>query len=58
MTEFLFVIAIVAMVAGGSYNMGIDNTNRHFQQKCVAKYSDMPHNKVQQHCKEILEFKK
>lgn len=58
MTEFIFAIAIIVLFSGGSYNMGIDYTNRHFQQKCVAKYSDMPYNKVQAHCKEILEFKK
>lgn len=57
MAEFIWLLIVIAIGTGG-HSMGVYDGKNTIHQKCVAKYSDMPHNKVQAHCKEILEFKK
>lgn len=57
MSEFIWLFIIIAIGTGG-HSMGVYDGKNVIHQKCVAKYSDMPYNKVQAHCKEILEFKK
>ena len=60
MTEAIVVIVFVALSIALVFGIsnGHDTAMVDLQQKCVLKYSDMPHNKVYAHCKEILEFKK
>ena len=57
MNEFIWIMMVIA-VAVGCHSAGVFDGKNVIHQKCVAKYSDMPHNKVKSHCKELLEFKK
>ena len=50
----ILVIGIVAIFLGAT--IGGKNARDHIQAKCVVKYSDMPANKVDQFCKDLLEF--
>lgn len=54
MPEFI----VIVLIAFFSFVGGLISEERTIQDKCVAYYADMPHNKVQQHCKDLLEFKK
>jgi hypothetical protein len=38
--------------------IGQSDANTYTHNKCVVKYSDMPYNKVEEHCKTILKFEK
>jgi hypothetical protein len=55
--DFLVGGFLVIIVMFGSYFTAVSDTHNLVQKRCVAKYSDMPYNKVQAHCKELLEFK-
>lgn len=57
MDEFVYLIVLISSIAF-SYVLGVNYTFDKTQQKCVAMYSDMPYNKVNAHCKELLQFKK
>jgi len=35
---------------------GTVTTKQEYQTACVAKYADMPHNKVEDFCKTLLKF--
>jgi hypothetical protein len=54
MTE---LIAVVFMMFLG-FIAGIAETEHTYQEKCVAKYAEMPHNKVEDFCKTLLKFEK
>ena len=53
MSEFIlfFLISLAA------FFIGQFDQREYTQSKCVAKYSEMPHNKVEAFCKELLLFK-
>jgi hypothetical protein len=54
MTELLlFIIAVCLGVFIGT----VDKEDT-YQRACIAKYSDMPHNQVSEHCNKILKFEK
>lgn len=38
------------------YVEGSSSVEDSYQQKCVAKYAEMPHNKVENFCKDLLKF--
>jgi hypothetical protein len=38
--------------------VGVAESEAHYQANCVAKYAEMPHNKVEDFCKTILKFEK
>lgn len=50
----LVLVFVLVFMTVGVYEVmfGVD-----YQAKCVAKYGDMPANKVQEYCKELLMFK-
>jgi hypothetical protein len=51
------ILAIfISLLIGFSY--GYADSRSDIQEKCVNYYSDMPHNKVEDHCKNLLKFKK
>lgn len=49
------VIAVILSIVMG-FMWGIMAEESHIQSKCVAKYADMPHNKVDEFCKTLLKF--
>ena len=57
MINFILSIVIIFVCGFCGYAGGLADSSTEYQAKCVAKYSDMPYNKVQAHCKELLEFK-
>ena len=57
MINFILSIVIIFVCGFCGYAVGLADSSTEYQAKCVAKYSDMPYNKVQAHCKELLEFK-
>lgn len=49
-------LVVIALCLGCLFgNIG---TRDNYQAACVAKYADMPHNQVEEHCKKILKFEK
>lgn len=53
-----FLIAVIAFfVFGLGFTAGKHTTRQEYLDTCIEKYSDMPANKVKQHCKQLLEFK-
>jgi hypothetical protein len=51
--------SIVACVfLGIGIVIGVTKTDSDYQTRCETMYADMPHNKVSDHCKAILKFKK
>lgn len=54
MLEFLFVSMIGLLAFLGGYESAVDA----HQSACIAKYSDMPHNKVTEYCTTLLKFEK
>ncbi len=50
----VFVAIIVAFFVGSME--GTATTKQEYQAACVAKYADMPHNKVEDFCKTLLKF--
>ena len=54
MKMFFFTLA-VGFFFGGM--LGVNLEKDAALNRCEMKYGDMPANKVQQHCKELLEFK-
>ncbi len=57
MIQFILSIVIIFVCGFCGYVIALTDSSNEYQAKCVAKYSDMPYNKVQAHCKELLEFK-
>ena len=57
MIQFILSIVIIFVCGFCGYVVALADSSNKYQAKCVAKYSDMPYNKVQAHCKELLEFK-
>jgi hypothetical protein len=51
-----FLVMIIIMLIG--YFAGLVESETRYQKRCEEKYSDMPHNKVTGHCKQILKFEK
>jgi hypothetical protein len=54
---FIVVVAVIVLSVSASYLIGKEDANKVMQEKCVAKYAEMPYNKVQEHCVELLKFK-
>lgn len=54
MTEFTIVCVVLAL---GIF-LGVGGNQKTQLRKCVEYYSDMPHNKVTDHCKTLLKFEK
>lgn len=54
MTEIIVAVFLIFMGFMGSI-MAAEND---VQEKCVAKYAEMPHNQVDDYCKTILKFEK
>jgi hypothetical protein len=54
MTELMAVI----LIGFCGFMIGLAETEATYQDKCVAKYADMPHNQVVDYCKKILKFEK
>lgn len=52
MTELIFI----AFFFGLGFVIGAAEQADTYQRRCEAKYADMPHNKVADHCKAILKF--
>lgn len=50
------VVAMFSMFAG--FVTGTALVADNYQEKCVAKYAEMPHNQVGDYCKKILKFEK
>jgi hypothetical protein len=38
--------------------LGVISCSDHYEEKCIAKYADMPHSKVKDYCKTLLKFEK
>jgi hypothetical protein len=51
----LFFIVFIGFIG---YISGAIDIEHSYQEKCVAKYAEMPHNKVEDYCKTILKFEK
>lgn len=47
---------MLLLVGGLSFMVGTLDQQSVYQEKCVAKYADMPHNKVENYCKTLLKF--
>lgn len=58
MSEFFIVVIGIFMLFAGGLITGANVERDQRQEKCVAKYSDMPNNKVHDYCKELLKFNK
>ena len=54
-TVAILIIIVPVFMIG--LNVGSYNTKGRYMDHCIAKYGDMPANKVEQHCREIMEFK-
>lgn len=54
MLEFIMVVGLCVM----SFLSGLAAYESNIQEKCIAKYSDMPHNKVTEYCENVLKFEK
>ncbi len=54
---FIIGFVLLVMSVTASYLMGKEDATESMQEKCVAKYTEMPYNKVQEHCVELLKFK-
>lgn len=54
---FLVMMAIVGMLFVGEMD-GQATTKMSYQNACIAKYADMPHNKVEDFCTTLLKFEK
>jgi hypothetical protein len=54
MLELIFCICIACV----SFMVGSFDQYSSFQDKCVAKYADMPHNKVGEYCTTLLKFER
>ena len=56
----MFVLTVVLSVLIGftGFTVGIVASADNYQEKCVAKYAEMPHNKVGDYCKTLLKFEK
>lgn len=50
------IVAIVMAFLG--FIVGYIEVKSDYQENCINKYSDMPHNKVEDYCKNLLKFKK
>lgn len=59
-TVALTTIAAILFVAIATlvFLVGRVEQQATFQEKCVAKYADLPHNKVEDYCKALLKFEK
>lgn len=51
----LFFIVFAGFI---SFIVGVSSAETNYQEKCVAKYAEMPHNQVGDYCKKILKFEK
>jgi hypothetical protein len=51
----LIAIVFIGLLA---YFSAVAETEIGMQKRCEAKYADMPHNQVTEHCKKILRFEK
>jgi hypothetical protein len=51
-------LILVLLVGLFGFTAGLIDANHTYQEKCVAKYSYMPHNQVGEYCKTILKFEK
>ena len=54
MIELFFV----ALIGFFGFTFGLVSMESNYQEKCVAKYAEMPHNKVGDYCKTLLKFEK
>lgn len=54
MSKFFLIIGL--MIISGFVGSIEKETN--IRERCIAFYSDMPHNKVSQHCIDLLKFEK
>ena len=54
MTEI--IVGVVLIFLG--FLCGIKAETNDTQEKCVAKYAEMPHNQVGDYCKTLLKFEK
>ena len=54
MTEIILVVILIF----GGFMVGATEERATIMERCVAKYADMPHNKVEDYCKTILKFEK
>jgi hypothetical protein len=50
------IVAVILLFLG--FMCGMTAEENSVQEKCVAKYAEMPHNKVGDYCKTILKFEK
>lgn len=53
---YILELAVVVLIGGLSFLVGAGESAESFQQRCVVKYADMPHNKVSDYCKTLLKF--
>jgi len=51
-----FIICLV--IAFSCTLFGYKTATEDIHDRCVAKYAEMPHNKVDEHCKTLLKFEK
>ena len=58
MSDFIIVLAIIFIMFISGMTIGTLDERDIYQQRCVVKYGDMPSNKVQDYCKELLKFNK
>ena len=49
---------LILLIGCLGFLVGWADTEENYRHKCVAKYADMPHNKVEDYCKTILKFEK
>ena len=49
---------LILLIGCIGFLVGWADTEENYKNKCVAKYADMPHNKVEDYCKTILKFEK
>ena len=54
------MIEMIAILIVGfcGFMIGLAEQEVNYQEKCVAKYADMPHNQVGNYCEKILKFEK
>jgi hypothetical protein len=54
----MFELLVAIIIGFTGFLFGITEQADTFQRRCEAKYADMPHNKVTDHCKTLLKFEK
>jgi hypothetical protein len=56
MTEILIAAMLIAAAYFAGNFEGTASITQQYQSACVAKYADMPHNKVEDFCRVLLKF--